>query len=334
MSARQIIVTGGAGFIGSNAVARLAARGDADIIVCDRFGHAEEGKWRYLTGHDIADVLAPEGLFEHLDRHWRDVAAVVHMGAISATTETDVDLVLATNLTLSRRIWDWAVLRQRPLVYASSAATYGDGSAGFRDDNDHAALVALKPLNAYGLSKKLFDLYASRQASRGLAPPHWSGLKFFNVYGPNEGHKGSMKSVIAHMHPKAAAGEAVRLFRSHHPDYADGGQLRDFVYVRDCVDVIEWLLTSATGAGVLNVGTGRARSFLDLAGAVFGALGQKKPNIEWVDTPAEIRANYQYFTEADLTRLRGLGFDKQFTPLEAGVKDYVKNHLVSSLPGS
>jgi ADP-L-glycero-D-manno-heptose 6-epimerase len=279
----------------------------------------------------VCDVIFPHQLETFLETHWRKVKAVVHMGAISATTETDVDKIIAANLQLSQFVWRWCAARQRPLVYASSAATYGGGEHGFVDDNNRDALQRLRPLNAYGWSKKAFDLFAAREAARGHAPPAWSGLKFFNVYGPNEQHKGGQKSVVAHMFPKAAAGETVRLFKSHHKDYADGGQLRDFVYVRDCVDVVEWLLAGDRQGGILNVGSGSARSFKDLAEALFGAL--KKPaKIEYVDTPEEIRANYQYFTQADLTRLRALGYERQFTPIEAGVADYVRGYLATHDP--
>lgn len=321
MSGRAILVTGGAGFIGSNIVSRLCARADADVVVCDRLRDATTGKWRNLARHAVADIVAPEEMDRWLQGRESGVVGVVHMGAISSTTEEDVDRIFETNVRLSRRLWDWCAQTRTPLVYASSAATYGDGRQGFVDDNDLGAISALRPLNAYGWSKKLFDIYAIREASLGRAPPAWSGLRFFNVYGPNEYHKGGQKSVLAHMHPRAAAGETVRLFRSHRPDYPDGGQKRDFVWVGDCVDVVEWLLERGAGGGVLNVGSGRARTFLDLANGLFEALGLP-PNIEFTDTPPAIRRNYQYFTEADLSRLRALGYEKQMTPLEAGVAAY------------
>lgn len=331
MSGPAILVTGGAGFIGSNIVGRLAARGDADVVVCDRFEDAASGKWRNLAKHDVADHVAPEALGDWLYDNEARVEAIVHMGAISSTTEPDVDLIVDTNFRLSQVIWDWCVTARKALVYASSAATYGGGEQGFVDDNDYAAVRALRPLNAYGWSKKLFDLYALREAARGNAPPKWSGLRFFNVYGPNEYHKGGQKSVVAHMFPRAAAGEVTRLFKSHHPDYPDGGQKRDFIHVDDCVDVAEWLLARDEGAGILNVGTGRARTFLDLANALYAAIG-KPPKIEFIDTPEDIRKNYQYFTEADLTRLRALGYDKQMTSIEAGVAHYVRDHLATDDP--
>lgn len=331
MSGPAIMVTGGAGFIGSNIVARLARRSDADVVVCDRLREAASGKWRNIAKHDVADLVAPDALGTWLDDNATRVVAVVHMAAISSTTEPDADLIAESNFRLSKRLWDWCAARGKPLVYASSAATYGGGEQGFVDDNTHGAVAALRPLNAYGWSKKLFDLYALREAGRGHAPPKWSGLRFFNVYGPNEYHKGGQKSVVAHMYPKAAAGETTRLFKSHHPDYPDGGQKRDFVHVGDCVDVCEWLLARDAGGGILNVGSGRARTFLDLAGALYTAIG-KPAKIEYVDTPPDIRRNYQYFTEADLSRLRELGYDKQMTGIEAGVGDYVSRHLAAADP--
>jgi ADP-L-glycero-D-manno-heptose 6-epimerase len=326
MSRDLILVTGGAGFIGSNIVADLCEAGDADVAVCDRLEGAETGKWRNLAKHDIVDLFRPEALFDWLSRHDDRVRAIVHMGAISATTEPDADLILSTNFSLSKALWDWTAARGRTLIYASSAATYGDGAAGFDDADDYASLKALRPLNAYGWSKALFDLYARREADRGHAPAGWAGLKFFNVYGPNEGHKGSMKSVVAQIWPRVSAGEAVSLFRSHRPDYPDGGQLRDFVHVRDAAAVASWLTGVPDVAGIYNLGTGTARAFRDLAAATFAAAG-KPVQIHYVDTPAVIRDKYQYFTEARMQRLRGLGYNHPFLTLEEGVTDYVTRFL-------
>ena len=321
-----ILVTGGAGFIGSNIAAQLAARGDCDVVVCDRLGDAASGKWTNLAEATISDLITPSELSRYLDAARTRVRAVVHMGAISSTTEPDVDKIMDANFRLSADIWAWCSENRTQLIYASSAATYGRGDAGFVDDNDARALSALRPLNAYGFSKKFFDLYAVRAAARGEAPPAWSGLKFFNVYGPNEQHKGSQKSVVAHMHARAARGQSALLFRSHNAAYPDGGQMRDFIYVRDCVDVVEWLLSRAEGAGIVNVGTGKSRTFADLAAALFAALGQP-PNVEFIDTPEEIRDRYQYFTEASMARLRGLGYESTFTSLEQGVAEYVRDYL-------
>ncbi|MBI1249921.1 MAG: ADP-glyceromanno-heptose 6-epimerase [Alphaproteobacteria bacterium] len=331
MSAPLILVTGGAGFIGSNIAARLAQRSDCDVAVCDWMGSDADGKWRNLAKHAIADIIDPDALEPFLAARAKDIEAIVHMGAISSTTETDVDLIVERNIRFSQRLWRWCAQVRKPLIYASSAATYGDGAQGFVDDNSLEAVNALRPLNAYGWSKKAFDVFALRSAARGHAPPAWSGLRFFNVYGPGEGHKGGQKSVVAHMFPRVQAGEPVRLFRSHHPDYPDGGQLRDFVYVRDCVDVVEWLLESGQSGGVINVGTGKARTFADLARALFNAFGAPE-NIAFVDTPEAIREKYQYFTEADMNRLRGHGYARQFTTIESGVADYAQRYLAAGDP--
>ena len=331
MTPRMIVVTGGAGFIGSNIVARLTAETAYDVVVCDRLETADLAKWKNLAKHPIADFWSPEELFEQLERHAERIEAVVHMGAISSTTEPDADLILRTNFTLSRDLWDWCAIRDARMIYASSAATYGDGETGFNDDDDAESLSQLRPLNAYGYSKMLFDQYAARQADPGQAPRQWAGLKFFNVYGPNEGHKGGMKSVVAQIWPKVQAGEAVTLFRSHNPNYSDGGQMRDFVYVDDVVDIIEFLLQSPEVSGVFNAGSGQARSFADLARATFAAAG-KAPSIDYVDTPVSIRDRYQYFTEARMDRIRAAGFQGQSTPLEEGVRRYVQNFLSTADP--
>lgn len=326
MTRRMIVVTGGAGFIGSNIVARLCGEDHYDVVVCDRLEDAARGKWKNIAKHPIADFWQPEELFEQLERHAEAVEAVVHMGAISSTTEADADLILRTNFSLSRDLWDWCALRDARMIYASSAATYGDGEAGFADDDSLEALGALRPLNAYGYSKMLFDQYAARQSDRGQSPSQWAGLKFFNVYGPNEYHKGGMKSVVAQIWPRVQADEAVTLFRSHHPDYADGGQMRDFVFVDDVVDIVAWLLDTPTVSGVFNAGSGQARSFLDLAHATFAAAG-KAPRVDYVDTPESIRDKYQYFTEARMERIRTAGYPGQSTPLEEGVRRYVQGFL-------
>jgi ADP-L-glycero-D-manno-heptose 6-epimerase len=328
---RKVVVTGGAGFIGSNIVAELTARGDLDVVVCDRLRAAALGKWRNIAKHPIADFVAPEALFGWLDAHAGAVEAIVHMGAVSSTTEPDADHILHSNFTLSRDLWTWSIAHDARLVWASSAATYGDGAQGFSGRDDFQTLSQLRPLNAYGYSKVLFDLYARREIDRGRAPRQWVGLKFFNVYGPNEAHKGAMKSVVAQIWPKVSAGEGVQLFRSHRPDYADGGQLRDFVYVRDAAEVVTWLLETPAVNGIFNLGSGRARSFADLAKAVFTAVG-RAPQIAYVDMPIEIRDQYQYFTQADMSRLIAAGYDRPLTELEAGVADYVGRFLSQADP--
>ena len=328
---RTVVVTGGAGFIGSNIVAELTGEGGYDVVVCDWLGEAALGKWRNIAKHPIADFVRPEALFGWLDAHAADVEAIVHMGAVSSTTEPDADHIVHSNFTLSRDLWRWSIEHGARLIWASSAATYGAGAQGFEGRDDMQSLSRLRPLNAYGWSKSLFDIYARREIDRGRAPRQWAGLKFFNVYGPNEQHKGSMKSVVAQTWPKVAAGEGVQLFRSHRPDYADGGQLRDFVYVRDCSRVVSWLLETPGVNGIFNLGSGKARSFLDLAQAVFAAAG-REPQVAYVDTPIEIRDKYQYFTQADMTRLKAAGYAQPFTELEAGVADYVTCYLSQEDP--
>ena len=331
MTRRIVFVTGGAGFIGSNIVAKLAEDRDLDVVVCDRLGGVALGKWRNIAKHPVGDFVQPEDMFDWLEKRWRDVEVVIHMGAISSTTEPDADKIIQTNFGLSRDLFRWCADRQRRLIYASSAATYGDGALGFADRDDLDSLIALRPLNAYGWSKALFDIFAVRQAARDYAPPQWVGRKFFNVYGPNEAHKGPMQSVAAQIWPKAAKGETVSLFKSHREGYADGGQRRDFVYVRDAADIVAWLVAHETVNGVYNLGSGVARSFKDLAEAVFRAAGQPA-NITYVDTPPAIRAHYQYFTQAEMGRLKAAGYTAQLTSLEDGVADYVHTYLARPDP--
>ncbi|MDB5409664.1 MAG: hldD [Rhodospirillales bacterium] len=324
----MMIVTGGAGFIGSNLVAALEERGRHDVVVCDRLGHGD--KWRNLGKRELAAFVAPEALDQFLADHAGEIEVIFHMGAISATTEPDADLIVATNFTLTMQLWDWCAAQQVPFIYASSAATYGGGEAGFDDDESSEALARLRPLNAYGWSKHLVDRRIARLVAEGApCPPRWVGLKFFNVYGPNEGHKGEMMSLVAKLVPAAQRGEDARLFRSHNPAYPDGGQLRDFIYVRDCVAAMLWLLDHDEVSGLFNLGTGTARSFADLAAATFRALG-REPAFTFVDTPVAIRDKYQYFTQASMTRLREAGYDRAFTSLEDGVTDYVRNYLAAA----
>ena len=331
MSRRVILVTGGAGFIGSNIVARLCEDPAYDVVVCDWLGAAADNKWRNLSKSPIADFVAPEALFDWLAVRGEEVELVIHMGAVSSTTEPDADKIIHANFTLSRDLWRWCAAHQRRLIYASSAATYGDGQQGFEGLDDLDSLKALRPLNAYGWSKALFDLHAAREAQRGNHPAQWVGLKFFNVYGPNEAHKGDMKSVVCQIWPKVAAGEGVRLFKSHHPDYEDGGQLRDFVYVRDVADVVAWLAKSPHVNGVYNLGSGEARSFKALAEATFRAIG-REPDIAYFDMPEVLRGKYQYFTEANMQRLRAAGYNAPMTALEDGIEDYVAGFLNTDDP--
>jgi ADP-L-glycero-D-manno-heptose 6-epimerase len=325
-----IIVTGGAGFIGSNILKSLRERGESVLVCADELGDGD--KWRNLQKAQVDDVVTPEELPSYLAGNASTIEAVVHMGAISSTTERDVDLIVRRNIAYTRALWDWCTENAKPFIYASSAATYGSGEAGFDDDMSLAYLARLNPLNAYGWSKHVIDTRIARiMASGARRPPQWVGLKFFNVYGPNEAHKGDMKSVIAKITPRAAAGEAVTLFKSHRAEYPDGGQLRDFVYVKDCAAVVLFLLSNPSVNGLFNLGTGRARSFKDLANSVFAALN-REPKIIYVDTPAEIRAKYQYFTEAKIERLRAAGWTAPATTLEEGVLDYVQTYLLAEDP--
>jgi ADP-L-glycero-D-manno-heptose 6-epimerase len=323
------VVTGGAGFIGSNVAAALSERGH-EVVVCDWLRN--DNRWRNLANHEISDVVPPEALSAWLSQQTSLVQAVIHLGANSSTTEPDVDLVYRQNTRASLDLVQWCAQNGKRLIYASSAATYGDGRAGFDDDSSCEALGTLSPLNAYGWSKHVVDRRIARMRRQGESlPPQCVGLKFFNVYGPNEYHKGGMMSVVARNFDSVRSGEPMRLFRSNRPDYPDGGQLRDFVYVRDCVAVILWLLDNSQISGLFNVGSGAARSWLDLAHALFAA-NDLRPSIEFVDMPAQLVPNYQYFTEARLERLRAAGYEKPFTSLEAGISDYVRNYLRKSNP--
>lgn len=319
----MLLVTGGAGFIGSNVVAALNDAGHADVAVCDFLGH--DGKWRNLAKRQLADVVPPAELMQWLDG--RKLDGIIHLGAISETTATDGDLVVETNFRLSMRLLDWSAANAVPFIYASSAATYGDGHQGFDDDFSLPALKQLRPMNLYGWSKHLFDMtVAARMAKGGAMPPHWAGLKFFNVFGPNEYHKGAMMSVLTRRFDDIRSGKTIQLFKSHRDGIADGDQRRDFIYIDDVVRVIMWMLATPSVNGIFNVGTGAARSFRDLMHAAYAALGTP-PNIEYIDMPVQIRDSYQYFTQAEGDRLRRAGYNGGFTALEDSVAAYVKDFL-------
>jgi ADP-L-glycero-D-manno-heptose 6-epimerase len=323
------LVTGGAGFIGSNMVGALSERGH-EVAVCDWL--RDDERWRNLAKHEISEIIEPETLPEWLGRKGGRLQAVVHMGAISATTETNVDLIAARNIRSTLELLQWCTDAGVPLIYASSAATYGDGKEGFDDSFTRQALAKLRPLNAYGWSKQVVDRRLARMADAGAKlPPQWVGLKFFNVYGPNEYHKGSMRSVVARNFPAVQRGEPLRLFRSYHSDYSDAGQMRDFIYVRDCVDVMLWFLDNPKISGLYNLGTGRARTWLDLANALYAAL-DRPPNVEIIDMPVELQAKYQYYTQATMARLRKAGYERPFTSLEDGIGHYVKQYLINEDP--
>ena len=319
----MLLVTGGAGFIGSNVVAALNDAGRADVAVCDVLGH--EGKWRNLAKRQLADIVPPAELPDWLNG--RRLDAIIHLGAISETTATDGDLVIETNFRLSMRLLDWCAAHATPFIYASSAATYGDGKQGFCDDQSISALKTLRPMNLYGWSKHLFDMAVAQRATRGeKLPPQWAGLKFFNVFGPNEYHKGTMMSVLARRFDDIRAGRPVQLFKSYRDGIADGDQQRDFIYIDDVVRVVMWLLATPSVSGIFNVGTGKARSFRDMMLAAYGALGTAA-NIQYVEMPETIRGSYQYFTQSVIDRLQRAGYNGGFTALEEAVETYVKDYL-------
>lgn len=315
----MIIVTGAAGFIGSCLVGHLNKAGHENIVVVDDFSKTE--KDQNLVGKAITAKVGRDGFMKWLEDFGSEVDFIYHIGARTDTTEFDVSIFDELNLNYSKDIWNLCIKYKIPFVYASSAATYGLGEHGYKDSHD--IISKLKPLNPYGDSKNDFDKWILTQTE---FPPFWAGLKFFNVYGPNEYHKGRMASVIMHAFNQIGKTGGMKLFRSHNPDYTDGGQLRDFVYVKDVVEVCHYLMASSPASGIYNLGSGTARTFLDLTKNTFKAMGAEE-NISFIDTPEDIRDKYQYFTEADMTKLVESGFDKGFRTLEEGVADYVENYL-------
>jgi len=321
----MIIVTGSAGFIGSCLVSKLNNKGIKDIVLVDDF--SDELKNRNTRNKSYLEKVGRKVFFEWLKKNYKNVNFIFHIGARTDTTEFNMAIFDELNLNYSKSVWNACSEYGIPLIYASSAATYGDGKLGY--DDNHDLIPRLQPLNPYGISKNEFDKWALRQEKQ---PPCWFGLKFFNVFGPNEYHKGRMASVVFHAFNQAdrrTGGQAdgvVRLFRSNNPDYPDGGQLRDFIYVKDVIDVIWFLMNHKQDSGIYNLGTGKARSFLDLANAVFSAI-DKPASIEFIDTPADIRDKYQYFTQASMAKLRSVGYEKPFYSLEAGIEEYVQGYL-------
>jgi ADP-L-glycero-D-manno-heptose 6-epimerase len=314
----MIVVTGAAGFIGSCLAAELDRKGTHKVLIVDDFSNQSKYKNLYAIAH--LDKIERDDFIDWLEVA-ENVEAVIHIGARTDTTEFDYSILEELNLEYTKSVWNACVEKDIPMIYASSAATYGNGEFGYDDNSE--IIENLVPLNPYGVSKNEFDKWAFKQEEQ---PPNWYGLKFFNVYGPNEYHKGRMASVIMHAYYQIEAKDSMKLFRSHNPDYADGGQLRDFVYVKDLISVIQFLLESKPESGLYNLGTGTARAFLDLAKSTFLALG-KKEEIEFIDTPIDIRDKYQYFTEANMNKLRNAGYFKPFYTLESGIEDYVKNYL-------
>lgn len=314
-----IVVTGAAGFIGSYLVATLNKAGFDQLILVDHFDDPEKAK--NLEGKKYLEQVNRDQFFDWVKNTDYNVKHFFHLGARTDTTEMDYSIHKRLNLDYSIQVWEYCTEKQIPLVYASSAATYGNGEHGYIDSHD--IVKQLAPLNAYGRSKNDFDIWALEQAS---TPPFWSGLKFFNVYGPNEYHKARMASVIFHAYYQILKNDKVKLFRSHNPDYKDGEQIRDFIYVKDIVSICIWLMENQPSSGLYNAGTGQARTFNDLVTAIFHALN-KPVHIEYIDTPEDIRDKYQYFTEADMSKLLKTGYNDQFSSLEEGVTDYVTNYL-------
>ena len=321
------VVTGAAGFIGRNAVAELNRRGQRELLLVDRLGTDE--RWKNLVGLNYEEILSPEEFLARLrgrgEKPLPEIDGIVHLGACSATTEKDADYLLSNNYAYTRELCEWSLAHQVKFVYASSAATYGDGSRGY-DDSDYLT-PTLEPLNMYGYSKHMFDLWALKHELFWKQPVPIVGLKYFNVYGPYEDHKGDMRSVVNKSFGQISEGGHVQLFKSHKPEYRDGEQMRDFVYVKDAVDVTLYFLERRDLGGLYNCGGGVARTWVDLATAVYSATG-KKPEIEFIDMPEELRGKYQYFTQATSEKLKAAGYTQPFTTLEDGVRDYVTTYLL------
>jgi ADP-L-glycero-D-manno-heptose 6-epimerase len=319
----MIVITGSAGFIGSCLISKFNSEGVTNLILVDDFSIAN--KQANYTLKTFYQKIERKHFIEWFDKNYNIVTDVIHIGARTDTTEKDINILNELNLNYTKAIWNICTKNNISLIYASSAATYGLGENGY--DDDETKIPLLKPLNLYGESKNDFDIWALQQPQ---SPPHWQGLKFFNVYGPNEYHKGRMASVIFHSFDQINTNGKVKLFSSHNPNYTDGGQLRDFIYVKDVVNVIWFLFSTKIKSGIYNLGSGKARTFLDLANATFKALNIE-PNIEFIETPIDIRDKYQYFTEANMNKLISAGYSKKFTSLEDGVNDYVTNYLLKGI---
>lgn len=317
----MIVVTGAAGFIGSCLLAGLQEAGYGDLVAVDDFSNHTKNK--NLEGKKLTAKVHRNDFFDWIEANHRFIQVIFHLGARTDTTEFNYQIFQELNIDYSKKVWNLCVDFGLPLIYASSAATYGLGELGFEDN--HSVTEKLKPLNPYGESKNEFDRWALDQTTK---PYFWSGLKFFNVYGPNEYHKGRMASVVYHAFKQVSQTSMMKLFRSHNPNYKDGEQLRDFIYVKDVVDVCIFLMETRKNSGIYNLGTGKARTFVDLTKTTFAAM-DKPEHIEFIDTPADIRDKYQYFTEAKMTKLRSIGYKKPFHTLEEGVSDYVKHYLLT-----
>ena len=319
---KRVVITGSAGFIGSCLLQHLHELGFENLVAVDDFSKQEKRK--NFEQKFFAEKIDRAVFFSWLDIHHESVSFVLHIGARTDTTEANWDLLNELNLSYTQHVWSRCTQYHIPLIYASSAATYGLGENGYKDS--HSVVEKLKPLNLYGISKNEFDKWALKQSEK---PPFWTGLKFFNVYGMNEYHKRRMASVVFHAYNQINESGRVKLFRSHNPDFTDGEQLRDFVYVKDVLNVIIFLMQRQPESGIYNLGTGKARSFLDLSKVVFKAMNRKE-NIEFIDTPVDIRDKYQYFTEADMEKLIRAGYTQPFASLEEGINDYVMNYLINN----
>lgn len=326
----MFIVTGGAGFIGSNVAAAIEDRGMGEVAVIDRLRDGE--KWRNISKRFLRNIVFPEDTFPFLDERAEKIEAVLHFGSISSPREHNVDAIVKNNIQLTWELWKWCTEHQIPFIYASSAAVYGDGSLGFEDDLSTEALEKLRPLTPFAWSKLFMDRKVAEAVEDGkVKPPQWVGLRFFNLYGPNEYHKGHHQSVIPQIFTQAKNGKLFPLFKSENPEYKDGDQMRDFMWIDDCVDVILWFVKHREISGLFNVGTGLARTYADVLRAVYAALGEEA-EMDFIDLPEDLKNRYQYFTQADVSKLRAAGYDKPFTSLEDGVAKYVKDYLDTSDP--
>lgn len=327
---QTILITGGAGFIGSNLAASLSQQPDVRVVICDSLGSGE--KWRNLAKHAVDEVITPENLFYWLEAYGGDVAAIVHLAAVTTSSEKETDRVLEANFTLSRMLWQWAAAQGVRFIYGSSATTYGDGGQGFEDDSSLAYLSRLRPLTAPAWTKHLFDMHVARRVEEGEAvPPQWVGLKFFNIYGPNEYHKDGQRSVMCQWLPHAEKGHAIKLFKSDRADYKDGAQKRDFLYVDDAVSVMRWLLANPTVSGLFNCGSGISHSFNQVAETIYRVVG-KEAHIGYSDMPDHIRNKYQYYTQADMSKLRAAGYTAEMASLEEGITEYYRRYLSTDDP--